>query len=100
MSVQNICAEISRQFGMRHCIYYECLMNGISSAKEQRDGGIKLLCPICQRKLQYNIEFDATERFDKLLEACMKLGLEEEANFYRKIKEDLVKSAIKARPIT
>ena len=27
-----LCHEIGHQFGLRHCIYYECLMNGINSA--------------------------------------------------------------------
>ena len=27
-----MCHEIGHQFGLRHCIYYECLMNGIMSA--------------------------------------------------------------------
>lgn len=29
-----MCHEIGHQFGLRHCIYYECLMNGINSAEE------------------------------------------------------------------
>jgi len=28
--------EIGHMFGLRHCIYYECLMNGINNAEEQR----------------------------------------------------------------
>jgi len=26
--------EICHMFGLRHCIYYECLMNGVNSADE------------------------------------------------------------------
>lgn len=44
--------EIGHQFGLRHCVYYECLMNGVMSADEQRRGGIKLLCPVCNKKLK------------------------------------------------
>ena len=65
-----MCHEIGHQFGLRHCIYYECLMNGVMSADEQRRGGIKLLCPVCHKKLQQNIKFDSTERFQKLAAAC------------------------------
>ena len=44
--------EITHMFGLRHCIYYECLMNGMISTKEQRQCGIKTLCPICLKKLK------------------------------------------------
>ena len=44
--------EIGHMFGLRHCIYYECLMNGLNSAEEQRQGGIRILCPVCQKKLK------------------------------------------------
>lgn len=54
------CKAICHQFGLRNCIYYECIMNGFASADEQRRGGIKLLCTVCQKKLKQNIKFDST----------------------------------------
>jgi len=27
--------EIGHMFGLKHCVYYECLMNGIMSVEEQ-----------------------------------------------------------------
>ena len=92
-----MCHEIGHQFGLRHCIYYECLMNGVMSADEQRRGGIKLLCPVCHKKLQQNIKFDSTERFEKLAAACKQLGFDEEAAIYYKLIADAKKSGIKAR---
>ena len=93
-----MCHEIGHQFGLRHCIYYECLMNGVNSPKEQRDGGIKILCPVCQRKLQQNLKFDATERFTRLADACDSLGFDEEAAIYRKLIHDAETSGIVATP--
>ena len=85
--------EICHQFGLRHCIYYECLMNGIMSAQEQRDGGIRILCPCCQKKLKQNLKFDSGERFRRLAEVCDQLGFDEEAAVYRKILADSASSS-------
>ena len=43
--------EICHQFGMRHCIYYECLMNGIMGCDEQ-SRTLRILCPCCTKKLK------------------------------------------------
>lgn len=80
--------EIGHQFGLRHCIYYECIMNGVMSAHEQRCGGIKILCSVCQKKLQSNLKFDSTQRFKKLAEACKQLGFDDEEAIYRKLIAD------------
>ena len=60
-------------FGIKHCVYYKCIMNG-SSYKAQRflDMINKNFepCPICLRKLQLNIEFDIEERYKKMKDFC------------------------------
>ena len=84
--------EICHQFGLRHCIYYECLMNGIMCAQEQRDGGIRILCPVCMKKLKQNLKFDSGARFERLAEVCDQLGFAEEAAVYRKILSDCATS--------
>ena len=58
--------EITHMFGIKHCIYYECLMNGVMSAQEQMRKINNTLCPICLKKLKINIKFDTRERFIKL----------------------------------
>ena len=93
-----MCHEIGHQFGLRHCIYYECLMNGIMSAEEQRQGGIRILCPVCQKKLKQNLKFDSAERFERLADVCEQLGFDEEAAVYRKLLKDTAESGIVARP--
>lgn len=57
--------EIIHMFGIRHCIFHECLMNGTNKMEE---GDLKpfILCPICNRKLQYAIGFNIKERFENL----------------------------------
>ena len=75
--------EIGHMFGLRHCIYYECLMNGLMSAEEQRAGGIRVLCPVCLKKLKQNLKFDTAARFTGLAKVCDELGFTEEAKVYR-----------------
>lgn len=53
-------------FGMRHCIWHECLMNGSNNEEEASNKPI-VLCPVCLRKLQSNIKFDILERYQKML---------------------------------
>ena len=77
--------EMCHMFAMKHCIYYECLMNGLNSAEEQRQGGIRTLCPVCLKKLKSNLKFDVKERYEKLLAVCNELGLHEEAKVYAAI---------------
>lgn len=73
-------------------------MNGINSAEEQRNGGIRILCPVCQKKLKQNLKFDSNARFQKLAEACEQLGFDEEAAVYRKLLRDAAESGIVATP--
>ena len=70
-------------------------MNGISGAREQREGGIRLLCPVCHKKLKQNINFDSIERFEKLTEACQQLGFADEEAIYRKLLADCNAAKIK-----
>ena len=57
--------ELCHTFGMRHCIFFTCLMNG-TSGYEEASKKVEHLCPICVRKLQLAIEFDMLERYEKL----------------------------------
>ena len=54
--------EIGHMFGMTHCTFYECIMNGFNSYEEQRRFK-RYLCPVCLRKLQSNIGFNTKKRF-------------------------------------
>jgi len=49
-STKVMCHEIGHMFGLKHCTYYKCLMNGSMSSEE---GSRKpaYLCIICLKKL-------------------------------------------------
>jgi len=72
-------------------------MNGVSSADEQRRGGVRILCPVCHKKLKQNLKYDSMTRFESLAEACEELGIDKEAAIYRKLIEDCKESGIFAK---
>lgn len=57
--------EICHMFGIEHCIFYHCLMNG-SNHLEESDARPLHLCPVDLRKLHYSTGFDPAERYKKL----------------------------------
>ncbi|KAL4428919.1 hypothetical protein ABPG74_017509 [Tetrahymena malaccensis] len=59
--------EISHMFGLRHCIYFKCVMNGCNHQEESDKSPLEL-CVICLRKLQNNIGFSMIERYQDLIE--------------------------------
>ena len=60
-------------FGIEHCIYFHCLMNG-SNNLEQDIASPMEFCPICIRKLQSNIGFDLVKRYEGLAACFKELG--------------------------
>lgn len=57
--------ELCHTFGMKHCIYHTCLMNGTNQYKEAIQK-VPHLCPVCLRKLQLALEFDCVERYEAI----------------------------------
>jgi len=74
--------ETVHMFGMRHCIYYDCLMNGTMSSDESARKTNNTLCPICLKKLKHNMKFDTLERFKALEQATRELNFEFESQQY------------------
>lgn len=70
--------EIGHMFGLYHCIYYRCCMNGSNNLQES-DGKPIHLCPVCLKKLHYSIGFSVRERYRKLRAFYHSVGFEEEA---------------------
>ncbi|KAL8163525.1 UNVERIFIED_CONTAM: Archaemetzincin-2 [Gekko kuhli] len=66
--------EIGHIFGLHHCQWLQCVMQG-SNHLEESDRRPVDLCPICLRKLQSALGFKITERYKAL-----KRWMEEEAN--------------------
>lgn len=75
--------EMGHMFGIKHCIHYECNMNGVNHLREA-DRAPMHLCPVCLRKLHSAIRFDPTGRYELLKEFYEKTGLEEEREWVEK----------------
>ena len=72
--------ETGHMFGLRHCVYYQCNMNG-SLTLSQSDHSPLRLCPVCLRKLHHNTGFDIAARYRELLRVYEKHGLPEQAQW-------------------
>jgi len=76
-SLKLVTHELGHTFGLRHCIRFECNMNG-SNSLEESDSRPLPLCPECLRKLQWNRGFDVRERYRSLRAFYEEHGLEKE----------------------
>ena len=74
--------EIGHMFGLEHCVYYRCVMNGSNSILET-DRSPRHLCPVCLRKLAGAARFDLVDRYRKLGRIYAELGLAEDAAWVR-----------------
>ncbi|UCB47154.1 MAG: hypothetical protein JSV25_07000 [Spirochaetota bacterium] len=72
--------ETCHMFGLYHCIFYHCMMNG-SNHLEESDARPLHLCPVCLHKLYYTIEFNVRDRYMELLKFHEKEGFHKEAGW-------------------
>src|SRR5207247_1423607 len=72
--------EMAHMFGIQHCIYFHCLMNGSNHLVES-DARPMHMCPVDLRKLQESIGFDVVERYRRLLQFYLNAGFTEEASW-------------------
>ncbi len=75
--------EAGHMFGIHHCVWYRCLMNG-SNHLAEADARPLHLCPVDLRKLQWSIGFDVAERYRRLSEFQRQTGFEDEARWLDK----------------
>jgi len=68
--------EIGHMFGLPHCVFYHCSMNGSNSLDESDTTPVEY-CPLCHRKLLWNIGFDASQRYKDLRAFFHRHGLAE-----------------------
>jgi len=54
--------EVGHIFGIKHCVYYNCKMNGTNSIEESQRVPVFDFCPVCIRKLWNTLEFDIKDR--------------------------------------
>lgn len=85
--------EIGHMYGMKHCTYYHCLMNG-SNTLDETDRAPMHLCPVCLRKLDAATSPDHLMRYTKLKKTYQKLDLENAENFARIRVEMLLKEIL------
>ena len=72
--------ETGHMFGLHHCARFECLMNG-SNSLDETDRSPATLCPVCLKKLAWNLHFDMRRRYASLLAVYEREGLTELARW-------------------
>jgi len=72
--------ELGHMFGLEHCVYYECMMNG-SNHLGETDRRPAHACPVCLHKLLWSVGFDPAERYRALEAFYRDAGLADEARF-------------------
>jgi archaemetzincin len=66
--------EILHLFYMRHCVYFECLINGANNQDEASKHPL-YICPVCLHKLIVQIPgFDIKKHYQDLIEFYIKSG--------------------------
>ena len=75
--------ETGHMFGLTHCVFYQCAMNGTNNLGETDKSPMEY-CPLCHRKLLWNIGFDPEKRYVALEAFYRKNQLIEEADWMRK----------------
>jgi len=68
-------------FGVLHCCYYRCLMNG-SSSIEEVDSQPPYLCGMCLKKLQSVLGFDPLDRYSRLAVAWAQAERDDISRWY------------------
>eukprot|EP00929_Paragymnodinium_shiwhaense_P026326 TRINITY_DN15684_c0_g1_i7.p1 TRINITY_DN15684_c0_g1~~TRINITY_DN15684_c0_g1_i7.p1 ORF type:complete len:592 (+),score=110.17 TRINITY_DN15684_c0_g1_i7:150-1925(+) len=79
-----LCHEFGHLFGLKHCIWYECLMAG-SAGDWESDRQPLHLCPVCLAKLHKAIEdLDLIARETALERFWLEVGDDDEADWCRR----------------
>lgn len=65
--------EIGHLLGLKHCIYYKCIMNGSNNLSENLKKPFDF-CPVCLRKVFWNLNFNILDRYRRLKEFYGKEG--------------------------
>lgn len=70
--------ETGHMFGIDHCIYFQCVMNGSNTLPED-DSQPMHLCPVDLRKLYESTRLDPVARYAHLHDFCHETGFHDEA---------------------
>jgi archaemetzincin len=74
--------EIGHVLTIHHCTAFRCLMNG--SNHQERDARPLHLCPVCLRKLCWNLRVEPVAYLTKFKVFCQQNCIEAEARWYEK----------------
>lgn len=74
--------ETSHMFGLTHCTFFNCLMNGSNHLAES-DRRPLHLCPVCLRKLQWSVGFDVLAHYTALEQFSRTAGFSDEAEWLK-----------------
>jgi archaemetzincin len=72
--------EAGHMFGLMHCVLYKCSMNGSNSLADADQTPLDY-CPVCHRKLLWNLGCDGIRRYEDLLRFYREHGLQAEAKW-------------------
>jgi archaemetzincin len=75
--------ETGHILGMAHCTAYACLMNG-SNHQEEKDRRPMHLCPVCLRKLCWNLWVEPVPYLARLKAFCDQNGLDADSRWYER----------------
>jgi len=81
-SLKIVAHETGHAFGLRHCIFYRCCMNGSNSLTESDSQPLDY-CPLCHDKLRHALAFDPKQRFERLAAFYDRVGFTQEAQVVR-----------------
>jgi archaemetzincin len=82
--------EVGHILGIRHCIAFECNMNGANNLAEN-DRKPMIMCPVCLRKICWNLQVDPPVYLSQLESFCRKHEFKDEADWYKSAIEALAK---------
>lgn len=82
-SIKVTAHEMGHMFGIMHCIYFQCLMNGSNNLSES-DRTPLTLCPVCLRKLHSTNSFEIEPRYRQMKQFLTKHKLFKEAQWLEK----------------
>ena len=87
-SMKVLTHETGHIFGLAHCVYFHCVMNG-SNHLQESDRRPLHLCPVCLRKLQSSVGLDVVKRYQALASFDEGAGFTDEASWIKQRVEKL-----------
>lgn len=82
-SMKVLAHEMAHMYGIKHCIYYNCVMNGSNHLKETDEQSL-FLCPVDLRKLYSTAKFNPLVRYGRLRDFMKREGFVQETRWLDK----------------